>query len=192
MKKYINNKEVVSIFEAAGQIKSGDSVWVSGNSELTKTFLNALIGRASELKDVIIIIDHPGIEPAINSMKYNGSFKVISGLSQVIRQTYDKGDKLEFIRATGKNIVEIVCRDFAVNTLVAEVLPPDANGMCNPSYFGRFFVSTISGIEGIEKRIAIVNENLVPVSEGAVVRQLPFEGFDTVCASVPPVMASIA
>lgn len=192
MKNHINDTEVIGIARAAGQIKSGDSVWVSGKSGLTEEFLSALRERAPELRDVTIIVESAVAGAAINSIKYNGSFRVISGLPQLLTKVYTEGDRPEFFRATAKTIVSIICRDFGVNTLVAEVLPPDADGMCALGRSGRSITASISETAGVDKQIAIINEGLEPAQGGATKWKIALKSFGMVCVEEHIAEASIA
>lgn len=175
-----NINDTVSIKAAAAAINSGDRIWVSGNHDNMKAFLAELEKRAGELKDVTLITDDMNVGREIGSIKYHGSFKVIGGIAEAIVKTYKDGDRLEFLTAPAKKVVDILCRDFGVNTLVAEMLPADEEGLCTLGHFGRAQTAAIFANDRITKRIAIIDAGVKETFEGAAKVALPADGFDIV------------
>ncbi len=176
----MNNKNIVSIRSAVDQIKSNDSIWVSGRSETTEEFLLALAERANELKNVTIIAEN--IEGTEALMKYRGTFRVIVGISNAIRTTYANGDKVKFIMGTSNTAVSLICKEFGVNTLVAEICPPNGKGECLAGGAGKFIAATVSTLPGTVKQIGIVSGNLVTETTGIAKAIIPVEKLDVLCS----------
>lgn len=181
----INKKGTVSIAAAAKAIESGDSIWVSGHSESIAQFLEELQKRESELKNVTLVMDHIEMGQEIGSIKNQNSFKVISGLSAAIVQTYMNSNKQDFLNATGKRVVEMLCRNFGINTIVAEMLPPDKAGMCNLGHFGRSQTVAVSNYDGLKKKIAIIDSGVKPAIKGAAKANISVDEFDVLAESIP-------
>lgn len=181
MKKYINNKEIQAMAEAAALIKSGDSIWISGGTESAEGFAKALANRAGELNNVTIISVDNKICDSLSDIRFTGAFRVISGVGEALRQTYDS-KKLEVFKGTAPTIQRLMCEEFGVNVLVSEISHPDHKGLCAAYPIARSTTAAVSSFKGIATRIALLSEALDENAEQAK-NKLPYDGFDMVCES---------
>lgn len=179
MKKYINNKEIKAMADAAALIKSGDSLWISGGAESTECFAKALAKRAGELKNVTVISVDSKICDSLTDIRCTGSFRVISGVGEAIKQTYDS-KRMEVFKGTAPTIQRLMCEEFGVNVLVAEISHPDHQGLCATHPIARSATAAVSSFQGVSTRIALFSEALDKNADQAG-GKLSFACFDMVC-----------
>ncbi|MGI5985935.1 MAG: hypothetical protein GXY01_10990 [Clostridiales bacterium] len=179
-----DSKSFVSIKAAAAEIKSGDTVWVGNTSSISEEFLSALAERQNELKNVTILAAK-GNRPCkiLDEIKYKDSFRVLSFFTEALVQTYEKGDKVEFIMSSAAKSVAAVCKQFSINAIAIAVCPPDQDGYSSVGTSGGFITPSINDFPGITKRIAIIDPNLPDNPENENREMLDLSTFDFICES---------
>lgn len=179
MKRNINSSEFAGIDSAAAAVKAGDSIWFNGDTSAAAEFARALSSR-TELKNVTIV-SVSAMEPeTIRILEGSKNIRLISGIGDAIAQIYEN-NKLEVLKATASGIVNILCRDFKINTVITQVSYPDAGGRCTLPSICRAVTSGISAQDCIEKHIAILSDSIcsdptLPENAG-----MSLDSFELVC-----------
>lgn len=186
MKNFKNDLSYVSAENAAATIKSGDTIWVGNTTGISKAFLEALAKRQNELKDVTILANK-GSEPCtiLDELKYRDSFHVLSFFKDALVQAYDgseKEEKTKFLMNGTKAAIEMICKQFGVNTIAVGVCPPDSDGNCSLGKSGAFLTLAFNRYRGITKRIAIVDEDIPSATENVEEKEISLLQFDYICS----------
>ncbi|PKM73139.1 MAG: hypothetical protein CVU91_06120 [Firmicutes bacterium HGW-Firmicutes-16] len=181
MKNLNDNARYESAEHVAASIKSGDTIWVGNGASIYDAFLEALMKRQDELKDITILFSE-GQAPCkiLDELKYKSTFRTISFFKEAFVQTYGK-DKITFIQSASGALLDMICKEFGVNTVVAAVCPPDEKGYCNVGKAGAYITPLINKHAGISNRIALIDENL-PLAIGRKDETaISLASFDCVC-----------
>ncbi len=123
---------ITSPEEAAGVIKSGDRIFLTGNCSVPRMLLDAMVERAPELKDVEIVQvltvgDAPHAEPGME-----GHFRVNTlFISPNVRNAVHEG-RADFTPCLLSE-VPILFRDgyLPLDIVLIQVAPPDEHGFCS-------------------------------------------------------------
>ena len=166
---------------AAQQIQRGDSIWVSGKSAYVKEFIGHLMNRAQELKGTTIVADSAEALGSFRSSEHGSYIRVIAGIGSAAEYVINNVDIQDIFYASAARTVEIICEEFGINTLVAELSPPDSLEMCKTSRIGAFITSTISNLPSVTKKIAIVNYNKERTPECCSANKITLQRFNFVC-----------
>ena len=160
MKNLNDNARYVSTEHAAASIKSGDTIWLGNGASSYDAFLEALMERQNELKDITILFSKGKATCKIlDELKYKSTFHVISFFKEALVQTYEN-DKITFLQSASGSLFDMICKEFGVNTVVAAVCPLDNEGNCNVGKAGAYITPMINKHSGITNRIAIIDGNL--------------------------------
>lgn len=180
----MKNIDTVAIDAAASDICSSDTLWLGGTTGTAGDFLDALVARAGELKDVTIIaITGRDSSAALETLKREYGFCVLSFFSDALKQTFTEGDRCKFAAAPAAKMVGAICEKYSVNTAVVPLCPPDEIGMCRVGAGESFVAPAIFGFEGVTKRIALLDPGMSPASGRAAATELSVSGFDVVAGN---------
>jgi len=180
----MKNIDTVTINAAASDIHSGDTLWLGGTIGAAGDFLEALVARAGELKDVTVIaITSRGGSAALETLKHEYGFRVLSFFSDALMQTFTEGDRCKFAASPAAKMISIICEKYGVNTVVVPLCPPDESGVCRVGAGESFVAPTVFGFSGVTKRIALLDPDMFPASGHAAATELPVSGFDVVAAN---------
>ncbi len=184
MKNLKDSKSLGSMKAAAAEIKSGDTVWVGNTNSISEEFLSALADRQDELENVTILAAN-GKRPCkiLDEIKNSGSFRVLSFFTEALIQTYERGDKVEFLMSPAAKAITAVCKEFSVNTIAVAVCPPNQEGKSGVGTAGAFITPSINNFPGITKRIAIIDPNLPDNTKNESREMLDLSTFDFICDS---------
>ncbi|MFB0920704.1 MAG: hypothetical protein QMB62_07465 [Oscillospiraceae bacterium] len=182
MKNTNENIAYVSAELAAAAIKSGDTIWVGNTTSGYSAFLKALANRRNELHDVTILLNK-GIAPCeiLDELSFRNSFRVISFFKEALIKTYEE-DKRAFLKSASNTIIDMICKQYGVNTMVAELCPPDSEGFCNVGAQGVYIMPMINSYSGITRRIAIIDEKLTKAAGKKAETEIPLSAFDYICS----------
>lgn len=181
MKNLNDNASYISAERAAATIKSCDTLWVGNGASSYDAFLEALMKRQDELKDITILFSK-GHAPCkiLDELKYKSTFHVISFFKEALVQTYGN-NKIRFIQSASGALLEMICKEFGVNTIVAAACPPDEQGYCNVGKAGAYITTMINRHAGITNRIAIIDEELPCAVGSKEETAISLTSFDCVC-----------
>ena len=190
MKKTNENAEYVSAELAAAAIKSGDTIWVGNTTSGYSAFLEALANRGQELHDVTILLNK-GTAPCeiLDELSFRNSFRIISFFKEALIKTFEE-DKRSFLKSQSNTLINMICKQYGVNTMVAELCPPDSEGFCNVGTQGVYIMPMINSYSGITRRIAIIDEQLSPAVGKKNETEIPLSAFDYVCSDSASVSLS--
>ena len=116
----------------------------------------------------------------LDEIKYRSTFHVISFFKEALVQTY-KSDKITFLKSTSGSALEMICKEFGVNTVVAAVCPSDNEGNCNVGKSGAYITPIINKHEGIINRIAIIDSSLPCATGRTDETAIALSAFNSVC-----------
>lgn len=188
MKNLKPDASFASVEFAAAAIKSGDTIWVGNTTGISNEFLEALAKRKNELKNVTILANKGNLPCNIlDELKYSDSFHVLSFFKDALVQAYkgsEKTEKTKFLMSGTKVAIEMICKQFGVNTIAVGVCPPDCDGYCNLGKSGAFITLAFNKYEGVSKRIAIIDKD-IPFADGNKdEKEISLSQFDYVCGGV--------
>lgn len=196
MREFSDCIEIISVEAAAAEINSGDTIWAGSASSISVAFLNALSKRQHELKNITILV-FKGNNPCalLDELKNKSSFKVLSFYEEAFVNTYNNGDKFKLLKSSAASAIEAVCIQFEVNTIAVAVCPPDRDGNCNVGESGSYLTPAIHRFNGITKRIAIIDKNLLAATGNKSKSTIRITEFDYICPndsiqSVAPISSS--
>ncbi len=184
------NVEYASAELAAAAIKSGDTIWVGNTTGGYSAFLEALANRRNELHDVTILLNK-GTAPCeiLDELSFRNSFRVISFFKEALIKTFE-GDKRAFLKSQSNSVIDMICKQYGVNTMVAELCPPDSEGFCNVGTKGVYIIPMINSHSGLTRRVAIIDEQLSPAAGKKSETEVPLSVFDCVCSDSASVSLS--
>ena len=176
----------VSVERAAATIESGDTIWVGNTAGISNAFLEALVKRQSELKNVTILANK-GSTPCkiLDELQYRDAFHVLSFFGDALVQAYRNGEdeeKRKFLVSGSNAGIELICKEFGVNTIAVGVCSPDPDGYSNLGTSGAFITLAFNKYKGIKKRIAIIDEGISSAAGKKEEKTISLQQFDYVCA----------
>jgi len=186
MKNFKNDVSYVSAECAAAAIKSGDTIWVGNTTGISNAFLEALAKRQNELKDVTILANKGSVPCNIlDELKYRDSFHVLSFFKDALVQAYegsDKEEKTKFLMSGTKTAIEMICKQFGVNTIAIGVCPSDSDGYCSLGKSGAFLTLAFNNYNGITNRIAIIDDDIPSATGNKGENEISLSQFDYICS----------
>mgnify|MGYP000089840901 CR=1 FL=1 len=151
-------KKLVSAEEAVLSIKSGDSVYIHSHAAAPEPIIDALVGRASHLRNVKIIHIMTMGKAAYASKQYADSFKVHAlFIGANIRQAVNEGraDYTPIFLSEIPRLFE--SKQMPLDICLIQVSPPDAHGYCS---YGVSVDCTIAARKASRIVIAEVNKQM--------------------------------
>lgn len=180
----MKNMGTVSINAAANNIHAGDTLWLGGTTGAAGEFLEALVARAGELKDVTVIaITGRDGSAALETLKHEYGFRVLSFFGEALMQTFTEGDRCRFTASPAARMIGIICEKYGVNTAVVPLCPPDESGVCRVGAGESFVAPTVFEFGGVTKRIALLDPDMLPASGRTATTELSISDFDVVAAN---------
>lgn len=180
------DKRITNVRAAAGEICSGDTLWVGGASGAAAVFLEALAARADELENVtVLVLTGSEVCPALESLKKVPGLRALSFYGEAVAGCCTGVGRTELLSAPAAKLVTVVCRSYGVNTVVIPVTLPDGSGRCTVGASAAFAAPVICEMEGVEKRICLVDPELAPAVGRREAVTLPFERFEYIASGDP-------
>ena len=154
----IYRRKVVEADVAMSCVESGNSIYVGGGAGAPSVLVDALCGRASELRDVQLIhiltfIDAPYVDP-----KYEGSFRSNSlFIGHNVRKAVQEG-RADFTPIFLSEIPGLFQKKILpIDVAIVALSPPDEHGFCS---FGVEVGTTKPAAESARYIIAEVNRQM--------------------------------
>ncbi len=154
----IYRRKVVDAGAAMACVESGNSIYVGGGAGAPSVLVDALCGRAAELRDVQLIhiltfIDAPYVDP-----KYEGSFRSNSlFIGHNVRKAVQEG-RADFTPIFLSEIPGLFQKKILpIDVAIVALSPPDEHGFCS---FGVEVGTTKPAAESARHIIAEVNQQM--------------------------------
>ncbi|CUS02341.2 4-hydroxybutyrate coenzyme A transferase [Candidatus Promineifilum breve] len=154
----IYRRKVVDAGAAMSCVESGNSIYVGGGAGAPSVLVDALCGRAAELRDVQLIhiltfIDAPYVDP-----KYEGSFRSNSlFIGHNVRKAVQEG-RADFTPIFLSEIPGLFQKKILpIDVAIVALSPPDEHGFCS---FGVEVGTTKPAAESARHIIAEVNQQM--------------------------------
>ncbi len=177
-KKYYE-EHLITMAEAAGKIKSGDTIWMGSSLCIPYDFMELLADRYEELSNVTLL-GNMYLSPVkvLFDPTYKKTFHTISFFPNVFeRMSADMGI-VDIHSAPYGSLFETVTKVYKANVVAVEVCPSDEDGYFNVGLLGTNFTPNIMHNGGLSTRIAVVN-SYQPIAHGSdAVTKLPVSMFD--------------
>ena len=157
---YENN--MIAIEEAVSKIESGDVVWAGSSSAIPYEFLDLLADRYESLENVTVI-SNLCLKPIkmLSDAKYKKAFHFITIFEDAVERAGTKTGMTDVNSIAYSYVVKALRDVYKVNTVLAEVTEPDAEGVCNVGPLGTGWTPDIC--QFATKIIGVVNRQQVPV-----------------------------
>lgn len=140
---------------------------------------SALAQRSGELRKVtLLVVTGNEKSEVLEKLRACGSFRVVSFYREAISETYRKSGcfgKYELVTAPATKLIDLICRRYGVNTMVAPVCPPTADGRCAVDARQVQTALAVSACPTVTKRIALVDSGMRPAADS-----LKLDDFDTI------------
>jgi len=184
-------KKIVNVRAAAGEICSGDTLWVGGSDGAAGVFLEALAARAGELENVTVLVV-TGREPcpALETLKRAPGLRALSFFSEAVASCCTGMGRAELMAAPAEKMLSIVCRSFGVDTVVVPVTLPDGSGRCSVGQGAAFAAPAVCALPGVHKRVCLIDPKLIPASGRLEAATVPFERFELIASGDPEAVPS--
>lgn len=185
--------QLITPEQAAGLVSSGDSVWVGNSLSVSNPFIEALLQRSDELRDVTLIGNGlAGYDSRLLDRRFKDSFKIVSFLSDNSRSKAAPDDNVvPYLPPMKKEYFDSIFKAFGINVIAVELYPPDYDGYCDPGPLDKDFTLIISRFPGIRRRIAIIRSDFPPSEPDSSLIKIPLNHFDYVCQSEPDSVVSL-
>ena len=177
-KKYYN-EHLITMPEAAGKIKSGDTIWMGSSLCIPYALMDCLAERADELSNVTLLGNmylapvQILMEPSLKK-----SFHTITFFPNVLERMAASFGTIDYHSAPYGSLIKAVTEVYKANVVAVEVCPPDEDGFCNVGLLGTNFTPNIIRNDCIKTKIAVINSNQ-PVAHGNDgLTKLPVSMFD--------------
>ena len=154
-KKYYE-EHLVTMAEAAGKIKSGDTIWMGSSLCIPYDFMELLADRYEELSNVTLL-GNMYLSPVkvLFDPTYKKAFHTISFFPNVFeRMSADMGI-VDLHSAPYGSLFETVTRVYKANVVAVEVCPSDEEGYFNVGLLGTNFTPNIMHNGGLSTKIAV-------------------------------------
>jgi len=148
----------VSAEVASSVIKSGDRVFVHGMAAFPQRLVDAMVARASELRDVEIVHLHTEGNPSYTDTKYRESFFLNNlFIGPNVREAVYEG-RADYIPVFLSEIPALFRKGILpIDVAMVSVSPPDRHGYCS---LGVSVDATLSAVQTARTVIAQVNPNM--------------------------------
>jgi len=177
-KKYYD-EHLITLQDAPGKIKSGDTIWMGSSLCIPYDFLELLADRYEELSNVTLL-GNMYLSPikVLFDPTYKKAFHTITFFPNVFeRMSADMGI-VDIHSAPYGYLFDAVTEVYKANVVAVEVCPPDEDGNFNVGLLGTNFTPNIMHKGGLTTRIAFVN-SYQPTAHGTdKVTKLPVTMFD--------------
>jgi len=177
-KKYYD-EHLITLQDAPGKIKSGDTIWMGSSLCIPYDFLELLADRYEELSNVTLL-GNMYLSPikVLFDPTYKKAFHTITFFPNVFeRMSADMGI-VDIHSAPYGYLFDAVTEVYKANVVAVEVCPPDEDGNFNVGLLGTNFTPNIMHKGGLTTRIAFVN-SYQPNAHGTdKVTKLPVTMFD--------------
>lgn len=190
MKRNVHGQKFPDISSAAAAVKAGDSIWFNGSASATAEFARALSDRR-ELRNVTIVSTSCIPAGALSVLEGSKNIKLISGVGGVFTQVCES-NRAYILKATSPTIVNMLCREFKINTVITQTTYPAGNGRCALPSKCAALTAAIASESCIAKRIAILSDEICPPSELPGTAELALDSFELVCEAGCTNQVSIA
>jgi acetyl-CoA hydrolase len=152
------SRKLTSAAQAVKAIKSGDRVYIHSNAAVPELLIDAMVGRANELKDVTLLHILTLGKAEYASKQYADSFKVHAlFIGANVRAAVNEG-RADYIPIFLSEIPKLIeSREVPVNVCLIHVSPPDAHGFCS---YGVSVDCTIAACKHASVVIAEVNKQM--------------------------------
>ncbi len=153
---YSAQKPYTSAAKALEAIKSGDRVYIHGMGAFPQLLVDAMVARASEIRDVEIVHLHTEGNASYTNVEVKDSFKLNNFfIGANVRQAVDQG-RADYIPIFLSEIPALFRRGkLPLDVALVSVTPPDAHGYCS---LGVSVDIAVSAVETAKIVIAQVNE----------------------------------
>ena len=179
MKRNVHSQEFPDVSSAAAAVKAGDSIWFNGNASATAEFARALSDRR-ELKNVTIVSTSYIPAETLSILEGTKNIKFISGMGGAFTQVCES-NRAYILKATAPTIVNMLCREFKINTVITQTSYPVGDGRCALPSKCAALTAAIASENCIAKRIAILSDEICPPSELPGTAELTLDSFELVC-----------
>ncbi|ABB24946.1 acetyl-CoA hydrolase/transferase family protein [Pelodictyon luteolum] len=148
----------LSAEEAVSRIKSGDRVFLHTAAATPQRLIDAMVGRADELRDVEIVSLHTEGEAAYVRPEYRESFRLNSlFVGRNVRSAVQGGDA-DAIPVFLSDVPSLFLNGvLPLDVALVHVSPPDRHGFCS---LGVSVDSALAAVHGAKLVIAQVNPNM--------------------------------
>lgn len=149
-------KPTTSAANAVEAIKSGDRVYIHGMGAFPQLLVDAMVARASELRDVEIVHLHTEGDAAYAQPEYEGVFRVNNlFVGGNVRKAVDQG-RADYVPVFLSEIPALFRKGIMpLDIALVSVSPPDAHGYCS---LGVSVDIAVSAVQSAKIVIAQVNE----------------------------------
>jgi 4-hydroxybutyrate CoA-transferase len=153
-----NVERYVSAETAVKIIKSHDRVFVHGMAAYPQRLIDAMVARASELRDVEIVHLHTEGNPAYTESQYRDSFFLNNFfIGGNVREAVNAG-RADYIPVFLSEIPALFRRGILpLDVALVSISPPDRHGFCS---LGVSVDATLSAVQTARAVIAQVNPNM--------------------------------
>lgn len=149
-------KPKTSAETALEAVKSGDRVYIHGMGAFPQILVNAMVARASELKDVEIVHLHTEGDACYTRPEYKDSFRLNNFfIGANVRQAVDQG-RADYIPIFLSEIPALIRKGgMPLDVALISVTPPDEHGYCS---LGVSVDIAVAAVQSAKVVIAQVNE----------------------------------
>lgn len=151
-------KKLTKVEQAVKAIRSGDSVYIQSNAAAPEPLIDAMVGRAHELKDVTLLHILTLGKAEYASKQYADSFKVHAlFIGANVRAAVNEG-RADYIPIFLGEIPKLIeSGEVPVDVCLIQVSPPDKHGFCS---FGVSVDCTIAACKRASLIVAEVNKQM--------------------------------
>jgi len=173
------DEHLISMEDAAGKIKSGDTIYLGSTLCIPYAFMDALADRHEELSNVTLMGNmYLAPNKIMMDPMYKKSFHTITMFANVLERMAAQANNIDFDSVPYGYLVDAVTKAYKANVLCFEVCPPDEDGMCNVGVLGTNFTPNIFRNDSIKLRIGVINKCQPRANGSDSVTKLPVEDFD--------------
>lgn len=172
-------EHLVSMEEAVGKIKSGDTVFMGSTLCVPDAFMDKLGDRVDELENITLLANmYLSPNKILLDPSYKKTFHTISMFANVLERMSAQQNIIDFHSAPYGDLISAVTDVYKANVVAVEVCPADENGFFNTGLLGTNFTPNVMRHECVKTRIAVVNKFQPPAHGSDEVTKYPVEMFD--------------
>lgn len=160
----MNQKNLIgkSCKDAVNEIHTGDTIWIGDTRGVAAEFLEELLARAGDLRNITVIATACSKETTdTKKLREADNLRFLSFSPEVLLQTCSHFGP-RFLTADSEKIISLVCECFGVNVVVLPVCVPDKNGICALAGNMAQFEGYVSAYPGVTKHIALIDPDAAP------------------------------